>query len=45
MDLSSSEEFGAHEIFEIFVVGDNIDWRSCTSKVVSPNLEGFEDHK
>ena len=45
MDLSSGEGFGGHEIFKIFVVGDNVDWRSWTFKVVSPNFEGFEDHE
>ena len=43
MDLSSSEEFGGREIFEIFVVGDDVDRRSWTFKVVSPDFEGFED--
>ena len=38
-----SEEFGGHEIFEIFVVSDDVDWKSWTFEVVSPNLEGFED--
>ena len=45
MDLLSGEEFGGHEIFEIFVVSDNIDWRSQTFEVVSPDFEGFEDRK
>ena len=45
MELSSSEEFGGHKIFEIFVVGDDVNQRSQTFKVVSPNFEGFEDCK
>ena len=44
-DLSSSEEFGGCEIFEIFVVGDDVNWRSRTFEVVSPNFEGFKDCK
>ena len=43
MDLSSGEEFCGCKIFEIFVVGDNVDWRSWTFGVVSQNFEGFED--
>ena len=45
LDLSSGEEFGSRKIFEIFVVGNDIDWRSQTFEVVSSNFEGFEDHK
>ena len=45
MDLSLSEEFGGREIFEIFVVGDDVNWRSRTFEVVSPDFEGFEDHE
>ena len=44
-NLSSGEEFGGHKVFEIFVVGDAVNWRSWTFEVVSPNFEGFEDHK
>ena len=43
MDLSSGEEFGDHEIFKIFVVCDDVYWRSWTFKVVSPDFEGFKD--
>ena len=39
------EEFGGHEIFEIFVVSDDVDRRSQTFEVVSPDFEGFEDHE
>ena len=42
MDLFSSKEFGGCEIFEIFVVGDDVDRRSRTFKVVSPDFEGFK---
>ena len=45
LNLLSGEEFGGRKIFKIFVVGDDIDWRSQTFKVVSPNFEGFEDCK
>ena len=31
--------------FEIFVIGDDVDQRSWTFKVVSPDFEGFEDHE
>ena len=41
----SGEQFSGHEIFEIFVVGDNIDQRSWTFEIVSPDFEGFEDHE
>ena len=44
-DVLSGEEFGGHEILKIFVVGDNIDRRSQTFEVVSPNFEGFEDRE
>ena len=43
--MSLGEQFGGCDIFEIFVVGDNVDQRSWTFKVVSPNFEDFEDHK
>ena len=45
MDLSSDEKFGGCKIFEIFVIGDDINWRSWTFEVVSPDFEGFKDHK
>ena len=45
MDLSSGEEFCGCKIFEICVVGDDIDWRSQTFEVVSPDFEGFKDCK
>ena len=45
MDLLSGEEFNGHKIFEIFVVSDNIDQRSQTFEVVSPNFEGFKDRE
>ena len=38
-------KFGGHEIFEIFVVGDDINQRSQTFEVVLQNFEGFEDHE
>ena len=37
------KQFGGCEIFKIFVVGDNIDQKSQTFVVVSPNFEGFKD--
>ena len=45
MDLSLSEEFGGCEIFKIFVVSDDIDQRNRTFEVMSPDFEGFKDHK
>ena len=42
LDLSYGEEFCD---CKIFVVGDNVNWRSQTFKVVLPNFEGFIDHK
>ena len=45
MDLPSDEKFGGGKIFKIFVVGDNIDQRSQTFEVVSPDFEGFKDCK
>ena len=45
MDLSSGEEFHGCEIFEVFVVRDDINQRSWTFKVVSPDFEGFEDRE
>ena len=43
--MSSGEKFGDREIFKIFVVGDDINRRSQTFEVVSPNFEGFKNHK
>ena len=43
--MSSGEKFGGREIFEIFVVGDDVDRRSWTFEVVSPNFEGFENRE
>ena len=45
MDLLSGKEFGGPKIYEIFVVGDNVNRRSWTFEVVSPDFEGFKDHK
>ena len=43
--MSSSEEFGGHKIFKVFVVGDDVKQRSWTFEVVSPDFEGFKDRK
>ena len=43
LDLSFGEKFGGCKIFKVFVAGDNVNWRSWTFKVVSPDFEGFED--
>ena len=43
--MLSGEEFGGRKIFEIFVVGDDIDQRSQTFEVVSPDFEGFKDRE
>ena len=43
-DLLSGEDFCGHKMFEIFVVGDDIDQKSWTLEVVSPNFEGFKNH-
>jgi len=41
--LSSGEQFRSTEIFQIFVVSDNIYWQGGTLKIVSPMLESFEN--
>ena len=35
MSLSSGEHFRSTEVFQIFVVGDDIYWRGGTLKIVS----------
>ena len=44
-DLLSGEQFSGYKIFEIFVVSDDVDRRSWTFQVVSPDFEGFEDRE
>ena len=41
--LASGEEFGGGEVFEIFVIGYNVNGVWATFKVVSPGSEGFVD--
>ena len=43
MDLLSGERFDGCKIFEIFVIGDDVNQRSWTFQEVSPDFEGFED--
>src|ERR1700733_3112755 len=37
------KEFGSSEVFQIFVVGDNINRSSGTFKIMPPPLESLED--
>ena len=41
--LSAVEELGRCEIFEVLVIGDDVNRRRGTFKVVTPNAESFED--
>ena len=41
--LTAGQDLGAGEILQVLVVGDHIDRRGGTLKVVSPVLEGLED--
>ena len=41
--LTAGQDLGAGEILQVLVVGDHIDWRGGTLKVVLPVLEGLED--
>ena len=41
--LATVQEFCGGEVFQIFVVGNNIDGGSGTFKVVTPDAERFED--
>ena len=41
--LMVGQDFGAGEILQVLVVGDHINQRGGTLKVVSPVLEGLED--
>ena len=45
LDLLSGEKFGGRKIFEIFVVGDDVNQRTQTFEVVSPKFEGFENRE
>jgi hypothetical protein len=41
--LAAGKEFGGGEVFQIFVIGYNVDGVGATFKVVSPGSEGFVD--
>ena len=43
MSLSLGEQFRSAEVFQIFVVGDDIYWRGRTLEIVSPTLESFKN--
>ena len=43
MSLASREYFGRGEVDEVFVVGDNVNWRSGTFQIVSPRAKSLED--
>ena len=41
--LSMSKDLGSGEVLQVLVVGDNIDWKGGTLKVVSPNSKSVEN--
>ena len=43
MSLASREYFGRGEVDEIFVVGDDVNWRGGTLQIVSPRAKSLED--
>ena len=45
MGLPASEDLGGSEIFQIFVVSNNIDRSSAAFQVLLPTLDSFKDHK
>src|SRR3979490_1800542 len=45
LDLASSEELGCGKIFQVFVVGSNINWLRGAFEIVVPRLECFEDRQ
>ena len=45
MSLSTSKDLGSGEVFQVLVVGDDIDQKSGTLKVVLPNSKNVENSK
>ena len=43
--LMVCKNLDSSEVFEIFVISDNVIRLAGTSKIVTPHLEGFEDHE
>jgi hypothetical protein len=43
--LMPSENLGSSEVLEIFVIHNNVNWVTCTLKVVMPSFKSFEDCK
>jgi hypothetical protein len=41
--LAAGEDLGGSKIFQVLVVGDNIDQSGGTFKIVSPDSEGFKN--
>jgi hypothetical protein len=41
--LSASQELGRREVFQVLVIGNNVDSFRGTFEVVSPLLEGFKN--
>jgi hypothetical protein len=44
-NLAMGQELRRHEIFQALVVGNNVDRRSRTFKVMSPYVEGLKDRE
>ena len=45
MGLTSGESLHGHEIFEVFMVGNDVNCMAQRLKIVSPGFEGFECDK
>ena len=43
MRLASSQHLRGGKVFQVFVVGDNIDQSRGAFKIVTPDAENFED--
>ena len=43
--LTAHKDLSSSKVFEIFVISDNINKITGTSKIMMPWLESFEDHK
>ena len=41
--MSPSEDFSCREVFEVFVVSDDIDWIAGAFQIMSPGLECFKN--
>ena len=41
--LSPHQDFGSREVFEVFVVCDDINWGQSSFEIVVPGFECFED--